>query len=476
MSLRKEAISGVRWTSISSAILAFIGITQLSILTHFLSPTDYGLMAIVMAVIGFGRIFSDMGISNAIIHKQNTTHDQLSSLYWLNVGSGVLLFLIVSGLSSLVSGFYNQPELTELLVILSTTFIIIAFGNQFKILFQKELRFDLIAKIEITSAVGAFIVAVICAVSGGGVYAIVFGSLAAALVSTGLYMFYGMKVHRPSFTFNVPDIRFYLNFGLFQMGENTVNYLNSQFDVILIGKLLGVEELGIYSVAKSLSMRPAQIVNPIITRVAFPVMAKVKDDTERLRSIYLKIINYLSTVNFPIYIAISILAEPIVLILFGEKWAASIIILQILAIYGAVRSISNPIGSLQLAKGRADMGFYWNLGLFFLYPTAIYIGSNWGLVGVAYAIVGLMFFLIIPGWYLLVQPLCGAGLGIYLVQIIKPMILSAIAGGVAFATTAFTTNSILQILYVGVTGMIIYGFLLIKFNRSFVDDLKEFRS
>ena len=230
------------------------------------------------------------------------------------------------------------------------------------------------------------------------------------------------------------------------MGERSINYFNSQFDTILIGKLLGTEALGIYTIAKNLVMKPAQIINPIITKVTFPIMAKIQNDTKQLKNIYLKTINYLCSVNFSIYMAIAVLAEPLVLLLFGDNWLESVVILQILSFYFMFRSIGNPIGSLQLAKGRADLGFYWNLGLFLLVPLAIYLGSFFGLVGVAFALLVLQIFLNFPNWFFMVRPLCGARFKEYFVQIILPLSIACISAGLSAIFIFYIGDIVLKIL------------------------------
>jgi len=433
MNLKQKTLSGIKWTSMSSIIIAVIQIVQLSVLAHYLEPSDFGLMAIVTIIIGFSALFLDLGISASIIHKQDITHVQLSSLYWLNIASGLVLFIIIYSLAPFLANFYNEAELVPIIQLLALNFVISSLGSQYGLLFQKALRFNTMAKIGILSVSIGLIIAISLAMYGYGVYSLVYSSLISTIVSSFMNIFIGIKEHRPSLIFKYREITSMLSFGAFQMGERTLNYFNSQFDTILIGKLLGVEALGIYTVAKNLSMRPAQIINPIITRVTFPIMAKVQNDTIQLKSIYLKTINYLSSVNFPIYVLIAILAEPIILTLFGKKWSDSINVLQVLSLYGAIRSTGNPIGSLQLARGRADLGFYWNLGLFLFFPITIYMGSHWGLKGVTYSLLSLMIAISIPNWYFMVKPLCGATFKEYFWQIIKPFIFAVIAGLSAYA-------------------------------------------
>ena len=475
MSLKKQALRGVKWTSASSIIVAVIQLVQLSILAHYLEASDFGLMAIVAMIIGFSSLFLGLGVSASIIHKQDITHVQLSSLYWLNVISGLVLFAIVYAIAPLVAAFYHETELTPITRILAVNFVISSVSSQYGLLLQKALKFNVIAKIGIVSVLAGFVTAVSLVVQGYGVYTLVYASLMSALVAAAMNIYIGMKTHRLSLVFEYKEITSMISFGMFQMGERGINYFNSQFDVLLIGKLLGVEALGIYTVAKNLAMRPAQIINPIVTKVTFPVMAKAEGDTVQFKNIYLKTINYLSSINFPIYILMAILAEPIILILFGERWHDSIIILQILSIYGAIRSTGNPIGSLQLAKGRADLGFYWNLGLLFFIPLFIYVGSHWDIVGISYSLLGLMVFLVLPNWYFMVQPLCGAGFKEYFRQILKPLIFAVIGG--LFAHGGSLLLGIENIyLNVGLTTVMMGAAVLVLnvlFNHEFIDTLFE---
>jgi len=408
MNIKQSAISGVKWTSSASIIIGVFQILQVSILARFLSSEDFGLMAIVMVVIGFSKIFSDFGISNAIIHHQENTNEQLSTLYWLNILIGIFLFLIISLASPFISSFYGEPKLVELLIIFSFSFIIQSFGTQFRILLQKELNFNLIAKIEVISAFISLIVAILLAIYNFGVYTLVFASLTNTIISTVLFIFNGSKLNKPKLIFSFINVKAYLNFGLYQTGQSTLNYFNSQFDILLIGKLLGTEALGIYSIVKQLAMRPAQVINPVLTRVTFPILAKLQNDLVTLKNVYLKTMYYISLINFPIYLIIAVLSEPIVLILFGNDWEEAIPVLQILAIYFMFRSIGNPMGSLVMATGKVNLEFWWNVAMFALFPIAIYIGSYWNIEGIAYSLLFTIVITLIPMWYFIIKKLCKA--------------------------------------------------------------------
>lgn len=475
MSLKAKTISGVKWTTLSTIITTILQLIQLAILARFLDPSAFGLMALVMVVVGFSQAFLDMGISNAIIHKQEITKDQLSTLYWVNVLAGFALFIIISAISPLVASFYHEPELTMLIILVGVTFLIQPFGQQFMVLWQKEMRFSEIAKINITSKLISLMVSVYFAYEGYGVYALVYGTLSGVVVQTILFLYKGLQEHKPSFVFKLNEIKEFLSFGAYQMGERTVNYFNYEIDTMLIGKLLGVEALGIYTIAKQIVMRPSSIINPIITKVTFPAMSKIQDDVPRLKEVYLKTINYLSSINFPVYAFVFIFAHEIVLVLFGSKWLEAVIIIQILSVWAAWRSTGNPIGSLLLARGRANLGFWWNFGLFFYVPFGVWIASHWGLIGVAVGLNMIMLTLIYPGWRFLTNPLCSAGFMEYHVQILKPALITFIAGLGAYLSILPFDNIWVKFIIGGIVGLWLSYLLNSSFNKSFIEEIKRFK-
>jgi len=476
LSLKQKVINGIKWTTFSTIVVTILQLVQLAILARFLEPSAFGLMALVMVVIGFSQAFLDMGISNAIIHKQEITKEQLSTLYWVNVFTGFVLFCIIALIAPFIAEFYKEPELTELIFIVSLSFVIQPFGQQFMVLWKKEMRFKEISKIDIVNKSISLIVSVYLAYKGYGVYSLVYGTLAGVVSQTVQFMYLGLKEYKPLFIFKIGEIKEFLSFGAYQMGEKTINYFNFQIDTILIGKLLGTEALGIYIIAKQIIMRPAQIINPIISKVTFPTMAKIQNDTQRLKNIYLKTINYLSSINFPIYVFIFIFAYEIVLLMFGEKWLEAVYIMQILSVWGAIRSTGNPIGSLLLARGKVKWGFWWNFGLLFYTIIGIYIGSNWGLEGIALALVFLSFPLgMTASWYFLVRNLCGAGFIEYHKEIFIPMIIAIISGLVAYVSIYFVEIIWLRFLVSSVVGLILVVGLNYIMNRKFLVELRKFK-
>lgn len=474
MAFKNQAISGVKWTSISSVVGNATQLIAIIILSRLLSPADFGVMAIINVVIEFSGYFIDMGINNALIYKQDISNNQLSSIYWLNIIMGFLLFAIIAAGSPFIAGFYSQPSLIPLLTISSTIFVFIAIGQQHKTLLQKELKFEKLAKIEIIARIISFVIAVYCALHNWRVYSLVFMVLSNSIIASMLFLMVGLRENRLKFYLNIKEIRLFLNFGMFQMGERLVNYLVSQFDTLVIGKALGTLNLGYYTVAKNLTNRPSQIINPIITKVAFPIMAKVQDDNEQLKRIYINTVGYLASLNFPIYLGMGLLAEPVVLVVFGHNWVPAIIVLRILSMYNLIASIYSPIGSLLLAKGRVKLGFLWTMGYALITPGLIYFATRWGNIGVAYAYLIIYILLAVPFYLILIKRLIIVRFWEYHMAIIVPFLISFTSCLVAFAATYYIPNNISKLVVFGVVLLAVYYWVNYRFNKSFIIMVRSF--
>jgi O-antigen/teichoic acid export membrane protein len=250
LTLKRKALDGVKWNTISSVNKVILQFVQLIVLTKLLSADDFGLMAIVMVIVGFSQMFIDMGISNAIIYKQDISKKQLSSLYWLSIIIGFVICGLVIVLAGFIADIYDNKELENLLYLISITFVILPFGQQFMVLMQKKLLFYDIAFVEIIARVLSFVVTIVLAYKNFGVYALVYGTLTYSILSTILFVYKGLFFHKPKLHLSFFEIKEFLSFGFFQLGEKIALYFNSEFDTILIGYLLGTETLGVFNIAK----------------------------------------------------------------------------------------------------------------------------------------------------------------------------------------------------------------------------------
>lgn len=429
MGLRQQALRGIKWTGVGKGLTALLQIARLSILARVLSPDDFGLMAMVMIVVVTAHVWSDLGISAALVYRQDATREERSSLYWLNILIAAAVMLGFIGLTPFVSWFFGEPRLNELMWIVSPFFLIASLGQQFQFLCRKDLLFSYMSSVDVAAAVADFAVAVCAAFLGAGVLALVFGALAGAMVRAALYLWIGMRRWRPMLRLKLGDVRRYWSFGAFQVGEKTLNNLGTQIDKIVTGKLFNSATLGQYNIAYRLAMFPLQTINPVLNEVAFPVFSKVQNDEARLRRAYLEATSLLAVLVLPLYIGMSVTADLIIFVLLGEGWEPAAVVLRILAILGCFWGIGNPIGSLLLAKGRADLGFYLNCLWLPLSLVAALIGARFGIEAIALsqlvAVAAIMFPIgFVLRWHLArIRP--AEYLGAFCIQLVSALVMGA---------------------------------------------------
>lgn len=418
MSLKGKTISGVKWTTVSTVTIAIVGLIKISILARFLNAEDFGLMALVTFVLGFMNLFMDMGLTSAILHKQEISDNEYASLYWINVAFSLLLFGLISWTSSYIANFYAEPELNTLIPLMTLSIVFSALGRQFKTIEQKQLNFRYIALTDIAGAIIGMFVGIFYAVWGYGVYALVYAALIQYAISNSIYFGKGLKDRGLLFHFDYKETRPFLKIGIYEVGGQMVNYFNRDLDILLIGKFFGSEILGGYNLAKQLVRRPMQILNPIITKVASPVLSLVQNDEKLLRNKYLSFLNLVSTANFTAYGLLALLAYPIVMVFYGGDFIHIVVLVQILSAYMYLRSLGNPVGSLLIATGRTDYGFYWNLFLLAIIPGAVFWGSQISIEAVATCLLIVMVFLFFLAWRFMIFRLISASLKQYLLEVI----------------------------------------------------------
>lgn len=474
MTLKKRSYSAVRWTTTAAISRAVLQLVQIAVLARLLAPEEYGLMAIVGVVLSFAALFADFGLNSAYVQRQEVSDTQRSSLFWVNIIFSLTVTLIIVLLSPLIANLFDDSRLTPLLMLSSASVFGNALGQQIRMTAEKSLNFRPIALIEISAMLLGFISAIAAALSGMGVYSLVLGSLINAFCSSLLawsFISYGWRPH-PRISLN--EVKPFFGFGGAMIGNNMVNQLNMNLDVIFGGKLFNYTELGLYSVPRNLILQLQFLINPIITRVGFPLIAMLQDDIPRVRSIYLKTINMTASTNAPLYIAAAFFAPELIELWLGPKWTESAHLLSILSIWGFLRSAGNPVGSLLFGMGRADLSLKWNILLTFVLSPILWMGASYGPEGLAWSLIIFSVTMYIPSWYILVRPLCNATLKEYTVVSFRPLFISIVSIAPAYYLTISIDNSLLRILCAGAIATPCYAFISYKLNREWFNSILEF--
>ncbi|MGH8687192.1 MAG: MOP flippase family protein [Burkholderiales bacterium] len=428
MSLRSAASQGVRFTTLAVACGTLVQVGGLVVLGRLLQPSDFGLVAMMVVVFGFADMLAQMGVGDGIVqHPQPVDSNQLSTLFWTNCLLGVGAYGVVQLSIPLLVAIYGEPELGALVPVASLSLVVTPLGIHVAALLRRALRFKLLAALELGKALAATGTAIAGALLGWGVWALVAGQLAAAAFGTAALLIIGAaKGWLPRLRYDAASVREILRFGAFYFGSNVVNYFNSRIDQLLIGSLLGARALGYYSMAFNLVSQPTSKVNQVVTQVAFPIMAQIRDDAGQLNRWYLKLLNILATVNAPMLLGLAAVAPLLVPLVLGDGWAPSLPLVQILAILFVLRSAGNAGGTLMYALGRSEINFRWNCTISLLVPAAVFLGAKaGGLAGVAAALAlaqVLLFFL----WFPVVRRVLPLRLGTYAAAFLRPTALAAL--------------------------------------------------
>lgn len=469
--LKKKTFTSIRWVTVSMAIKGAIYFLQLAFLARLLNPIDFGLIAILLAIVSFSQIFIDFGVSSAILHYQKISDEQLSSLFWVNIIFGIFLALFIWIFSPSVADYYSEPKLEALLNLSAITLIISSAGQLLRTTAEKNLNFIVLSKIEIVSACVGFICTIGLAFLGYGVYSLVLGIMLTSIMLTSFLWILCSEGWRPIFKINFSSIQHFFKFGIYITLNNLINMINYQADIFIGGKMLGAEAIGQYNLSKEFSIGISRVINPIVTRVGTPMMSSIQEDALKIKNIYLKTLRMTSSVNFPVYIGCFVFSAEIVQIFFGDQWISSIPILQILSIWGLLRSTSNPVGGLLIAKGRADLSFKWNLSISIIYPIIVFFGCNFGLLGLAISALLIMMITFVPAWYFLIRPLCGANIKEYLHQFSIPLLASLVSVSLGYILSLGVNEIIFKLIIGAACSSIIYLIISYFLNKLWISEI-----
>ena len=361
-SIKHEALSGIKWSSVSTVYVALMKVLQVAILARYLDKEDFGLMGLAVLVNTFCLIFVDMGLAAAAIHQSNLTSKKFSSFYWFSLVFGFLFTCCAILFSPLIADYYHRSDLSGIISYTSLLIFIYSTFSLQRTLQQKKMNFRFLSVADILSATLMLGSNVVFAVCGYGVYSLVWSSLLGAVFLSlsylGLDLFseHNIKLH-----FKLDDVKEAMKIGGFQVGASVLDFATREMDSLIISSNYSMELFGVYTLCKQITIRVHSIINPIIANVATPVFAKIQEDKSKVNDIYMKIVRILGFINFPIYSTLACCSVSVMGILYGDSYMQYSYILFFLCLYYAFQSIGNPVGSLLIGMGRTDCGFYWTV-------------------------------------------------------------------------------------------------------------------
>lgn len=469
MNLKSKVKKSLVW-SFGDQILSQILFVIFGIfLARILPPSVFGVVGMVTIFTNFAALFIDMGFGTALIQKKDADNEHYSSVFWLNLGIGCLLYIVFFFSAPLLSVFFKQPQLTILIRVICLSFIISSLTSIQSNLLIRELKFKQKVIINWISIVIGYAVAFVLAFNNYGVWSVVWMTIVSSSINSILYWF--STSWYPSFIFNKAKIKELSRFGLNVLGDTTVNYWSRNFDNFIIARVLGSTDLGLYTRAYSLMLLPLRNISSVITKVMFPAFAKKQDDLVVLKKYYLLIIRYISLITFPAMIGLSLVSKEFVLLFFGNKWAGMIPLLTILSVIGTFQSILFLNGMLYNSLGKANIAFRISLIVNFVLIVAFTIGVNFGIKGMAFSYLIASILLFYPIYSTAIKQINTNLLEVFIT--IKSSIIGTLGMAICLLLINYTANFSLLIgfLIKIIAGLIIYFGIIYYYEKKLLKTL-----
>lgn len=402
MTLRQQAAKGVIWTAAQSWGARAVSFLITLVLARLLSPDAFGLVAFATVFIAFAQIFLDQGFSDAIVQRPHLQPEHLDTAFWTNILTGCLLTAMGILAAKPLEMLFNKPQLAAVVAWLSVNFLIGSFSSVQQAILKRQLAFKSLAVRSLAATIISGIVAVVVAFLGFGVWSLV----AKMLVNSLVYVLALWRVSnwRPGFHFSVPHFKELYRFGINIVGSNFVDFFSRNSDNFLIGFYLGTTALGYYTLAYNLMSVMTELLIAVPNAVVFPTFSRLIDEPARMKQSFYEVTQLQSIIAFPIFLGMLILAPEVVIFLYGQDWAPSIPVAQVLMLMGILFSAFYFYGNVIKAAGQPASRFRILTLASILNVIGFLIAVHWGIIAVAISYV-IVEYAVLPVYFLVIRRL-----------------------------------------------------------------------
>ena len=377
--LKSQTIKGVFWSFIEKFGSQLILLISQIVLARLLEPKDFGLLGMLAIFIAVSQAFIDSGFDNALIQKKEVNQTDYSTVFYFNITIGIVLYLILFFAAPLIADFFHQPLLVDLTRVVCIVLAVNSFGLIQFVKFKIEMNFKAIAQVVVIANLLSAFVGIAMALMGFGVWA-----LAGQII--GIYffrtvLFWIKSSWRPSFIFSFQSFKQLFSFGSKLLLSGIINQVFQNIYLMVIGRIFSASLLGFYTQAKKLQEVPVTTLAQVVGNVTFPAFSKIQDDNIKLREGFRKLIKLMVFINFPLMLGLAVVAEPLLVLILGEKWLPSVPYFQLLCIAGMIYTLHASNLNILKVKGRSDLFLYLEIIKKTIVVIAIFIGLNWGIIG-----------------------------------------------------------------------------------------------
>jgi len=471
-SLTKVAGHAASWQIFGGIWTTIVRIGASVFLARLLTPEDFGVFGMSLLAYELISAVAAMGMGAGIIARKNVSDIDLCTCFWSMAAVRFFMFCGCFFGAPLAGAFFDNHLLVDVIRVISFTFLISILEVVSAALLTKELKFKTINMIQgITVLIESVFAVLLASFTDLGYWSLVYAMLInSTITSVSLFVLAGW---RPKFKFSKESFKYLFNFGANSLGFSFMNYLSNNLDYLLVGKTLGARALGLYEFAYRIPhIIQLRLVQPIGSTL-FPTLSKVQDDNEKLLNGYLKTVQFLCLIAFPMLGGLATLADNLVLLLWGEQWVEIIVPLQILCLCAALRVVPQSVGAILFCKKRPDIPF--KLSFVSLIWTAICVG----IFGVMFGITGVAWGMVlstIPQYFSIYFAFRLIDKKTFIVLVaLKPVVWSTLAMLVVVFTAkslllSFALHDAVILLSCIVAGVIVYTLCLFTFFTEFSKD------
>lgn len=347
------------------------------LLARFLTPAEFGLVAMVAPVIGFVQVMADLGITQALIAAPKLTVRQINSFFWANAAMSVVLAALAAASAPLIGLFYGEPRLVPVVLACAGLILVSGVGLVHAALINRQLRFVTIAAIDVTALLLSVVAGVAAAAAGLGYWSLVLSQGVFGVVSTTLVLTVSSwRLHRPGWD---PSALALVRFGGAVTAANLVNYVNVSLDKVIVGRRLGVTDLGLYDRAWKLAVQPiAQIQSPF-NRIALPTLARLLDTPDAYRNAFLRMLQVMMALSTPAMVTAALLSEELVVLALGQRWAVIAPLVTWMSFSGVAMPIVLSTFWLLITQSRVGEQIRLSAATAGMNMTAYVVGVQFGL-------------------------------------------------------------------------------------------------
>ena len=384
-SLSQKVARGGLWVFTLKIIEKIFGFTRLIILARLLAPNDFGLVGIALLTLSILETFSETGFQTALIQKKGDISAYLNTAWTASILRGIILFIVIFFSAPYVSLFFKSAEASSVLKVLGLSILLRGFTNSGVVYFQKELQFNRQFVYGLIVTVADFVVAIVAALMLKNMWALVFGYLSGNLA--GVVASYVMHPYRPRIKLDLAKLKELSAFGKWVFAYSILYFVITQGDDFFVGKVLGILALGFYQMAYRIANIPATEITNVISKVIFPAYAKMQVDIPRLRESFIRVVQFIAFLSFPIAGLIFVLAPDFTKIFLGDKWMPMVQAMKVLVLWGLVRSLGTATGTLLVSIDKPAIVTKLHFATLILLGGLIYpLSLKWGILGTSLAV------------------------------------------------------------------------------------------